>query len=156
MTNKTLYDAIGGERMLARVHKIFYDKIYAHPWLKQYFAGHDQQAIEGRQTSFMSEKMGGPAYLGKPLPQVHENMYISKELYQLRNHLLAESIHEAGVPAALAKRWLKIDNAFRRQITKESIEDFYRDYHFPFKQRIIIAKPPLMGNNKTSMPDSSL
>jgi hemoglobin len=137
----SLYNAVGGLHTLQKVHKIFYDKVYAHPWLKHFFAGHNQEAIEGRQTSFMGEKMGGPKYLGKPIKQVHENMYITRELYELRHELLTESLIEAGVPKDLSKRWLKIDDAFMRQITKTSIESFYRDYHFTYKQRIIIPKP---------------
>jgi len=137
---QTLYDAVGGLPTLQKVHRIFYDKIYVHPWLKQFFAGHSQQAIEDRQTSFMGEKMGGPKYLGKPLQQVHENMYITRELYELRHQILKDSLHEAGVPEDLATRWLKIDNAFVRQITKDSIESFYRDYHFTYKRRVIIPR----------------
>lgn len=138
---QSLYDAVGGLPTLEKVHKIFYDKIYAHPWLKQFFEGHSQEAIEGRQTSFMGEKMGGPKYLGKPIKQVHENMYISQELYELRHEILTTSLQEAGVPEALAQRWLKIDNAFMKQIIKPSVEAFYRDYHFTFKRRIIIPRP---------------
>lgn len=138
---QSLYDAVGGLPTLEKVHKIFYDKIYIHPWLKQFFAGHNQEAIEGRQTSFMGEKMGGPKYMGKPLKQVHENMYITQELFELRQQLLRESLQEAGVTEELIERWLKIDNAFMKQIIKPSVETFYRDYHFTFKQRIIIPKP---------------
>ena len=138
---QSLYDAVGGLPTLEKVHKIFYDKIYAHPWLKQFFAGHNQEAIEGRQTSFMGEKMGGPKYMGKPLKQVHENMYITQELYELRHEILKESLMEADVAEDAAARWLKIDDAFMKQITKKSVESFYRDFHFTFKQRIIIPKP---------------
>lgn len=138
---QTLYDTVGGLPTLQKVHKIFYDKIYAHPWLKQFFEGHSQEAIEGRQTSFMGEKMGGPKYLGKPIKQVHENMYITQELYALRHELLSEALIEAGVAEDSRQRWLKIDDAFMRQIIKTSVESFYRDYHFTYKQRIIIPKP---------------
>ena len=138
---QSLYDAVGGLPTLEKVHKIFYDKIYIHPWLKQFFAGHNQEAIEDRQTSFMGEKMGGPKYLGKPLKQVHENMYITQELFELRHEILKESLTEAGLSDDAATRWLKIDDAFMKQITKPSVETFYRDYHFTFKQRIIIPKP---------------
>lgn len=137
----SLYEAVGGLPTLEKVHRIFYDKIYAHPWLKQFFAGHNQQAIEDRQSSFMGEKMGGPKYPGKPIGQVHENMYITPELAELRHRLLKDALAAAGVTEALAKRWLKIDSAFMRQITKHSIEHFYRDYHFTYKRRIIIPKP---------------
>lgn len=138
---QSLYKTVGGLPTLEKVHKIFYDKIYTHPWLKQFFEGHNQEAIEGRQTSFMGEKMGGPKYLGKPLKQVHENMYITQELYELRHDILKESLTEAGVKEDAAARWLKIDDAFMKQIIKNSVESFYRDFHFTFKQRIIIPKP---------------
>lgn len=142
---QTLYDAVGGLPTLQKVHKIFYDKVYADEWLKQFFAGFNQQIIENKQTSFMGEKMGGPKYLGKPVKQVHENMYISRELFERRHSLLMESLKEANIEPDQIERWMRIDSAFMKTVTKDSIESFYRDYKFPFKQRIIIPKP---GNPK--------
>jgi len=138
---KSLYDAVGGNTTLVKVHKNFYDKVYAHPWLGQFFEGHCQEAIEARQTSFMTEKMGGPEYIGKPLKQAHENMYITKELADLRHQLLTESLNEEGIDDELATRWLRIDSAFMQQTVKPSMDAFYKDYHFKYKQRIIIPKP---------------
>ncbi len=137
----SLYDAVGGHSTLVKAHKIFYDKVYAHPWLKQFFEGHDQAAIEARQTSFMAEKMGGPEYIGKPLKQAHENMYITEELAMLRHALLAESLCEAEIENELSERWLRIDSAFMQQTIKPSMDAFYKDYKFTYKQRIIIPKP---------------
>lgn len=138
----TLYEQVGGIKTLQVVHKIFYDKVYAHAWLGQFFAGHSQEAIENRQTSFMAEKMGSKEpYLGKPIVQVHENMYITPKLVEVRHKLLSESLREAGVDEALATRWLRIDQAFMRQVTKPSVYVFYRDYHFPYKRRLIFPEP---------------
>ena len=125
----SLYEAVGGLPTLQHVHKIFYDKIYAHPWLQKFFEEFEQQVIEDRQTSFMGEKFGGPAYIGKPLKQVHENMYIRLELADIRHEILRESLCEAKVPEELAERWLRIDSAFMQQVIKTSVESFYRDYH---------------------------
>jgi len=136
-----LYDAVGGIATLQKVHKIFYDKIYANHWLTQFFRGFHQVVIENKQTSFMGEKMGGPKYLGKPIKQVHENMYISTELFELRHRLLEESLLEAGIEPDLMTRWLRIDKAFMKSVHKSSMESFYRDYSFPYKQRIIIPRP---------------
>jgi len=142
---QSLYDAVGGLATLERVHKIFYDKIYDHPWLKQFFEGFDQQVIEDRQTSFMGEKFGGPAYIGKPLRQVHENMYIPQELADLRHEILGESLQEAGVSEELTNRWLRIDEAFMQQVIKKSISSFYKDYQFKYKERIIHPNPKELG-----------
>ena len=142
MTKQSLFDAVGGLPTLQRVHKIFYDKVYADPWIGKFFEDHEQEAIENRQTEFMAEKMGSSEkYPGKPLRQVHENMYISDELVALRTKLLRDSLREAGVDDELAERWMRIDAAFAKQVVKPSMEAFYRDYSFAYKQRIIHPKP---------------
>ena len=137
----TLFDAIGGLPTLNRVHKIFYDKVYAHYWLKHFFEGHSQEAIEHRQTTFMAEKMGGPAeYWGKEIKYGHEAMYITRELFDVRHALLEESLREAGVPEDLTQRWLRIDSAFLKQVVKDSIASFY-SVTWPYKKRVIVPKP---------------
>lgn len=138
---QTLFEAVGGLPTLQRTHKIFYDKVYAHDWLKQFFKGHSQEAIENRQTTFMAEKMGGPVeYWGKEIKQVHEAMYITRELFDLRHALLEASLREAGVPDELGRRWLRIDSAFTKLIVKDSIASFY-SVSWPYKRRVIIPKP---------------
>jgi truncated hemoglobin YjbI len=57
---QTLFDAVGSLPTLKKVHKIFYDKVYIHSWIGQFFIGHNQDVTENRQTSFMADKMGGP------------------------------------------------------------------------------------------------
>jgi hemoglobin len=138
---QTLYEEIGGLPTLQKAHKIFYDKIYTHDWLKQFFAGHEQKVIEDRQTSFMDEKMGGPdPYPGKEIKMVHETMYITRELFDIRQALLDESLKEAGVNEELRERWLRIDSAFMGHIIKDSIESMYIN-DWKYKKPIIIPKP---------------
>lgn len=138
---QTLFDAVGGLATLQKVHKIFYDKVYADPWIGQFFAGHDQAAIENRQTSFMAEKMGGDVvYMGKEMEMVHEAMYVSEELFQLRRALLDESLQETGLSEELRERWLRIDGAFMKKIVKGSLESFM-DTQWPYKKHIVFPKP---------------
>ena len=138
---KSLFDAVGGLATLQTVHKIFYDKVYAHPWLGKFFEGHNQEAIEGRQTSFMAEKMGGPIeYMGKSPKTAHEHMYITDELFNLRQKLLAESLKEANITGDLAKQWLKLDSAFKLIIVKDSLDEFNKK-KWPYKKHIVIPKP---------------
>jgi len=135
-----LFEEVGGLATLQKVHKVFYDKVYAHSWLKHFFTGHDQQAIENRQTSFMAEKMGSNVqYLGKDPKMAHRQMYITEELFDIRHQLLKESLAEAGVSDALARRWLKIDYAFKRKVVKDSIEAFYRET-WKYEKRIIVPR----------------
>lgn len=137
---ETLFDALGGYSTFESVHKIFYDKVFSHNWLKHYFVRQDQQLIERQQTFFMAEKMGGPKkYVGKLPKQTHIHMYITEELFDVRHMLLKESLEEANISEELTKRWLKIDYAFKRVIVDESLDKFHQ--HYTFKQRIVVAKP---------------
>lgn len=141
MPNKiSLFEAVGGFPTLDAVHKIFYDKVYAHPWLGKFFEGHNQQAIEKRQTNFMAEKMGANnEYYGKQPLMAHRNMYITEELFDLRQKLLEESLREFKLESVLIDRWLRIDAAFKKQIVKPSIEAFYKTT-WKYEKRIIIPK----------------
>jgi hypothetical protein len=49
---------------------------------------------------------------------VHQSMYITRELFELRHALPEESLPEAGVPLKLCRRWLRIDNAFMKQVVR--------------------------------------
>ena len=126
---RIMYEAIGGRPTLEKVHKVFYDKVYAHPWIGQYFAGTDQTLIENQQTDFMSARMGGPKnYLGKlPMP-AHKHMFIDTELFDLRQNLLGESLKEVGIEEVIIKQWLNLDEAFRKGIEKRSLDDCQQRY----------------------------
>lgn len=125
----TLYHALGGKPTLEKVHKIFYDLLYAHPWLKQYFAGMPQSTIEGQQTDFMTSAMGGPEiYSGKAPNHAHKHMYITDEMFSLRQALLEYALEKANIPDELAAKWLKIDGAFRNGLVKKSLADCEKRY----------------------------
>ena len=117
----SLYEQLGGRPTIERVHKLFYDKLYAHPWLGQFFAEVPQALIEAQQTDFMAQAMGGPSmYCGKfPIP-AHKHMFITEELFDTRHALLVESLREAAVPEAAAASWLTIDSAFKARLVKKS------------------------------------
>lgn len=137
---RTLFDEIGGLPTLQKVHRIFYDKVYAHPWLGRFFEGHDQEAIENRQTTFMGLKMGGDVtYMGKEPRSSHRALYINDELFDLRTAILRESLEEAGVRPDLIERWIALDGSFRGQIVKDSIADFYAT-SWKYEKRVIIPK----------------
>lgn len=124
MEDNTLLQEIGGRPVLEKVHKLFYDKLYEHPWLKIFFLHIDQKVIENQQTDFMVSNMGGGKIYSGGMPRnVHRHMYITEELFDLRTEILKESILACGVPGALAERWVRIDGAFKHSLVKKSIDD---------------------------------
>ena len=117
--DKTLFSRLGGKPTMTKVHKIFYDKAYAHPWLSQYFTDKPQEVLESQQTDFMMQLMGGPKiYAGKAPKWAHQHMVISDELFELRAVMLSDSIKEAGIADDLRAEWLAADAALKRSLVK--------------------------------------
>lgn len=118
------FNALGGLEMLRKINKIFYDKVYAHPWIGQFFKEIKQETIESQQTDFMAQAMGGPQnYNGKLVLQAHKHMFITEDLFEVREQLLQEAFKEANASPELQARWNKIDNAFKKALIKNKITD---------------------------------
>lgn len=127
--DKTLYARLGGKNTFDRVHKIFYDKVYAHNWLRKYFTDKPQQLLEEQQTNFMIQIMGGPkCYGGKTAKAAHQHMFITEELFELRASLLSDSIIEAGIDDNLRVEWLNADAALKKAIVKTSLDQCIKSY----------------------------
>lgn len=128
--SQKLFERLGGRSVIERVHKIFYNKIYAHPWLGLFFKEIDQIHIESQQTEFMMMLFGGPKIYGGRMPiDAHEHIMISEELFTQRRELLRESLQEAGILEGEANEWLNIDGAFKKVLIKNSLDECQKRFH---------------------------
>jgi truncated hemoglobin YjbI len=120
----SIFERAGGREMLMAVSKKFYDKIYMHPWLKEYFKDVKQGIIESQQVDFMTGALGGPKiYCGRNPTDAHLHINITEELFQVRKQLLIEAMEEVNASAELRDRWLKVDDAFKGAMIKKLPED---------------------------------
>mgnify|MGYP000085043579 FL=1 len=119
---KEEFEKLGGRGMLIKVSKLFYDKVYEHPWIGLYFQEVPQDRIEAQQVDFMTSTLGGGnVYMGRlPVP-AHKHMFISEELFDLRQDLLQEAFVEAKASKELIEKWNKIDEAFRGRLVKKNL-----------------------------------
>jgi len=128
--SKTLFTRLGGVSTLEKVHKTFYDKAYAHPWLSLYFTDNPQKNLEQQQTDFMTRLFGGPTvYCGRTPKLAHQHMLITDELFDLRQKLLSESIQEHGLSDMLREEWLAADDSLRQAIVKRSLSECKKAYN---------------------------
>lgn len=124
-----LFERLGGRKTLDRVHKRFYDKIYAHPVLGAFFVNSEQEYQESQQSDFLTAEFGGPEqYRGRLPDGAHQHMFITEELFELRHKILAETLDECGVEAELCDRWLAVDQGFRSLIVKETLDQCEKRY----------------------------
>lgn len=127
---ESLYELLGGEDCLARVHRRLYDKIFDHPEFRAFFADKDRGHQESQQNDFMASKFGVPnRYRGRLPDGAHQHMYITEAHFELRHSLLAETLDECGVAPELRDRWLAIDRSFKNAIVKKSLADCRKRYN---------------------------
>ena len=121
MTKYEVFENMGGINILIKINKIFYDKVYKDPWLKLYFEHISQQQIEDQQVDFMQKVLGGDnCYIGKAPPVAHIHIFVSEDLFDLRQQLLNEAFIEAKAHPILVQKWLMLDESFKKSIVKKS------------------------------------
>ncbi|MCK5041118.1 MAG: group 1 truncated hemoglobin [Sphingomonadales bacterium] len=136
----TLFDELGGRPCLERVHRIFYDKLLAHPWLKGFFINNTQWHLEVQQTEFMQRLFGGPnIYKGRMPKYAHQHMFITEEIYMLRHKILEQSLVEAGVEEELRERWLRYDIGLKLALVKSDQSECIGRYND--EPVVVIEKP---------------
>lgn len=119
-----LLQEIGGEAGVLRVHQRFYEVMFNHPWLGQFFFGKSEEVLITKQTQFMVAAFNGPNnYTGDTPAFVHMHMFITDEMADLREQILRRAILDEGLPESVADRWLKVDQSFRPAIVKKSIDE---------------------------------
>ena len=125
-----ILDQYGGQEMLEKIVREFYDRVYEHPWLGKYFQHIKQEVIESQQVDFMIGALGGPknVYSGQLPVTAHKNMFITDELYTLREEILLMAMKKVGAPKGLIEKWLQIDEAFRPSIVKKSVDDCEKQF----------------------------
>lgn len=109
--------------------KVFYDKVYEDPWMKEVFKVIKQEIIESQQTDFMVAAFGGPKrYCGRSPKDAHLHIFVDDEMWDHRERTLELSLREALTDEELITKWLRIDEAFRHAIVRKNAGECSKRY----------------------------
>lgn len=136
-----LFYRLRGRPTLEKVHKCFYDKVYADPLLMHYFSEIHQKTIEEQQTDFMTMLMGGEVvFTGKTPEKCHKHMFITPGLFERRMALLEQSLRECEISDSLACEWMHLAGSCRNQVVKSTLNQCEK--RFP-TDKIITPNPDI-------------
>jgi hemoglobin len=101
-TEVTLYDRLGGHDALRSVTAAFYDKVLADDLLAYFFAPVDMTRQARMLAEFLALAFGGCCrYSGRDLRDAHARLPgLTDQHFDRVVALLAETLAEAGIPAA--------------------------------------------------------
>jgi hemoglobin len=134
-------DQVGGKACVERVHKILYEKLLSHPWLKGFFVGLERWHLEEQQTDFMIDMFGNSpqCYQGRFPMNAHQHLFITEEVFMVRHGLLAEAITEAEVSGDHKARWLEYDMSMKDAVVKKTVDECEGRYR---SEKVIVVPKP--------------
>ncbi|GAB3685637.1 hypothetical protein GCM10028857_16460 [Salinarchaeum chitinilyticum] len=93
MTDRSLYDRLGGHDAIRAVVDDFYDRLIDDPELGPFFEDADLEHLRRTQTDFLCEAAGGPEiYEGPSVRDAHLEVSFEPEHVERAVELLQESL----------------------------------------------------------------
>ena len=98
ISERTLYERIGGEPAVRAAVDRFYQRVLADPELTGFFDGISMQRLKGHQFAFLSQALGGPKqYSGASMRDAHRRLAIEQRHFDGVAVHLVETLRELGV-----------------------------------------------------------
>jgi hemoglobin len=99
VTDRRLYDRLGGHEGIRAVVDDFYARLRADEELGPFFRNADMERLRRTQTDFLCEAAGGPEmYDAEPVRDAHRHVPFTPSLVERAVELLYESLDEFDVP----------------------------------------------------------
>jgi len=120
MTERTLFDELGGEPVLRALIERFVDRVFDDVMIGYLFRAADRERVKQKEYEHAAEHLGGPvAYTGRPLTQAHAPHHIRGGQFMRRVQILTETLAERHVPQAVVDHWVKHTLSLRSHITAD-------------------------------------
>ncbi len=115
---QTLFERVGGEKVIVEFIHEFYDRVIADPELKPFFENASMSKIRRMQREFFSAALDGPiTYTGKPLSYVHHGRGITKHHFALYVGHLIDTLLDHGIDEQDAQNIISRINTYANDIT---------------------------------------
>lgn len=104
-------ERIGGKEQVAAIVAALVDRFAADFVIGFRFEGKDLDRIRFFEAELAAAHLGGGAYSGRSLGQVHESLRISRGQFQRRLAILRTVLREHALPDDVIERWVAHDAA---------------------------------------------
>src|SRR5262245_60109878 len=120
MTDRTLFEELGGEPRLRAIIDRFVDRNFEDPMIGFFFEGVSRERLKQKEYEFAAQHLGAPiAYTGRPIAEAHGRHPIMGGQFMRRLQILKETLSEFDVPPRVRDHWLAHTEALRPLVTRD-------------------------------------
>jgi hemoglobin len=117
MSDKSLYERLGGEAAVDAAVDIFYRKVLADERIAHYFEDVDMNVQRAKQKAFLTFAFGGPnRYTGADLRKAHAQMKLTEADFNAVMGHLGATLVELNVPAPLIAEAAAVANSVKQEV----------------------------------------
>lgn len=120
MTERTLFDELGGEPALRRIIDRFVDRLFDDVMIGYLFRNASRERVKEKEFEHAAEHLGAPiAYTGRPLASAHAPHRVRGGQFNRRVQILKETLVELGAPPHVAEHWIDETLRLRPLVTAD-------------------------------------
>lgn len=121
VTERTLFEELGGEPALRPIIDRFIDRVFDDVMIGFFFRNASRERIKKMEYEFAARHLGADIpYTGKPIAQAHAAHPIMGGQFMRRLKILEETLIEHGVPEHIREHWLSHTEKLRGAVTRDS------------------------------------
>jgi truncated hemoglobin YjbI len=108
MSEKSLFEELGGEPALRKIIDRFVDRIFDDVMIGFFFRRASRARIKEKEYEFAAQHLGANVeYTGRPLGEAHRPHGIRSSQFMRRFQILKETLEELDVPVRVKEHWLE-------------------------------------------------
>lgn len=117
MTDKSLYDQLGGKDAVSAAVDIFYQKVLADEHINHFFKNIDMESQTRKQKIFLTYAFGGiPSYSGQNMRDAHKHLTLDDSHFDAVAGHLNATLEELNVPEDLISKVMDIAASTRDDV----------------------------------------
>jgi truncated hemoglobin YjbI len=118
MSERSLFDDLGGEPVLRRIIDRFVDRVFDDVMIGFFFRNASRERIKAKEYEFAAQHLGaGVEYTGRPLAAAHGRHPIMGGQFMRRLQILKDTLEEFSVPEHVREHWIRHTEELRPLIT---------------------------------------
>jgi truncated hemoglobin YjbI len=121
VSERTLFDELGGEPALRRIIDRFVDREFDDVMIGFFFRKAKRERVKAKEYEFAARHLGASiAYTGRPIGEAHAAHPIMGGQFMRRLELLKLTLEELGVPEHIRQHWIEHTEKLRPLVTRDS------------------------------------